>query len=113
MDKKELHPCHHNSGFYGKCNTWYKERVTYWNNYFTFSKILCDERIMNFMAMLKNGNPVPTAPAALIQGYLDGMGNKGYQSEDTIYKSGYDLALLVKEGKAEAPVWASQTEKES
>ena len=113
MDKKELHPCHHNSGFYGKCNSWYKKRVTYWNNYFALSKLLCDERIIKLMAILKTGNPIPTAPANLIQGYLDGMENKGYQSEDSIYKSGYDLALLVKEGKAEAPVWASHTGKES
>ena len=30
MDRRALHPCHHNSGFYGKCNTWYKQRLDYW-----------------------------------------------------------------------------------
>lgn len=43
MDKKDLHACHHNSGFYGRCNTWYKKRVDFWINYFNFSKVACKQ----------------------------------------------------------------------
>ena len=43
MDKKDLHACHHNSGFYGRCNTWYKKRVDFWINYFNFSKLSCKQ----------------------------------------------------------------------
>lgn len=106
MDKRDLHPCHHNSGFYGRCNTWYKQRLDYWIAYFELSNFICDERIISFMSMIRTGNPIPTAPATLIQGYLDAMQDKEPASEDSVYKSGYDLAKLVKEGKAEPPVWA-------
>jgi hypothetical protein len=106
MDKKELHPCHHNSGFYGRCNTWYKQRLEYWISYFNFTNIMCDERIVKIMAMMKTGIPTPAAPANLMQGYLDAMGGKTPQSEDSVYKSGYDLAKLVQDGKAQAPAWA-------
>lgn len=41
MDAKKLHPCHHNSGFYGKCNTWYKKRLDYWLAYFYIAKQIC------------------------------------------------------------------------
>ena len=41
FDKRKLHTCHHNSGIYGKCNTWYKKRVEFWINYFNFSKYSC------------------------------------------------------------------------
>ena len=41
MDNKDLHPCHHNSGFYGKCNSWYKERLDALVAYFEFSKYMC------------------------------------------------------------------------
>ena len=41
MDKRDLHPCHHNSGFYGKCNTWYKQRIDFIYNYLETSKVLC------------------------------------------------------------------------
>jgi hypothetical protein len=106
MDERGLHPCHHNSGFYGKCNTWYKQRLEYWITYFNFAKLMCNERIVKIMSMMKTGVPIPTAPANLIQGYLDAMGGKPPQSEDSVYNSGYDLAKLVKEGKSEAPAWA-------
>ncbi len=43
MDKKDLHACHHNSGFYGRCNTWYKKRVDFWIHYFNFSKFTCQQ----------------------------------------------------------------------
>jgi len=59
------------------------------------------------MSFIKSGNPIPTAPASMIQGYLDAMGGKEPQSEDTTYKSGYDLAKLVQSGKAVAPSWAT------
>lgn len=108
MDKRDLHPCHHNSGFYGRCNTWYKQRLDFWISYFEIANLICNEKVLNVMAMMRTGNPIPTAPATMIQGYLDAMGGKEPQSEDTVYKSGYDLAKLVQEGKAEAPVWATE-----
>ena len=43
FDKKKKHPCHHNSGVYGKCNKWYKKRVDYWLTYFKLSKLICKE----------------------------------------------------------------------
>lgn len=58
------------------------------------------------MVMIKTGNPIPTAPSELIQGYLDGIAGRDASSDDAVYKSGYDLALLVKEGKAEPPAWS-------
>ena len=109
MDDKNLHPCHHNSGFYGKCNTWYKQRLDYWVTYFEIAQFVCDdERKIDFMAMMRTGNPIPTAPANMIQGYIDAMGGKDPQSEDSVYKSGYDLAKLVQEGKAQPPTWATE-----
>ena len=41
MDGKGLHPCHHNSGFYGKCNTWYKQRINILVPYFEIAKLMC------------------------------------------------------------------------
>lgn len=64
------------------------------------------------MAMMKTGNPIPTAPANLMQGYIDSMAGKEPQMEDSVYRSGYDLAKLVKEGKAEAPAWSIGGSKE-
>ncbi len=49
MDRKKLHVCHHNSGFYGKCNTWYKKRVDLIVTYLELSKILCDERLLKWL----------------------------------------------------------------
>ena len=45
FDKRKLHVCHHNSGIYGKCNTWYKKRVEFFLNYFNFSKVLCSNNM--------------------------------------------------------------------
>ena len=104
MDKRDLHPCHHNSGFRGRCNTWYKERVSFWTAYFSLNEYLCKKDFQ--MPMLKTGNPIPTAPSQLVQGYLDAMANKEPASEDSVYKSGYDLANLVKKGEAEPPSWS-------
>ena len=42
FDKRNKHACHHNSGVYGKCNTWYKKRVDYWLTYFKLSKLICN-----------------------------------------------------------------------
>jgi len=108
MDKRDLHPCHHNSGFYGRCNTWYKQRVDYWTAYFEIANFMCNERTIKIMAMMRTGNPIPTAPATMIQGYLDAMGGREPQNEDPTYKAGYDLAKLVQEGKAQAPSWATE-----
>ena len=41
FDKRQKHACHHNSGLYGKCNTWYKKRVDFLVLYFNASKINC------------------------------------------------------------------------
>ena len=38
---KKLHVCHHNSGIYGKCNTWYKKRVNFLVEYFNINKFVC------------------------------------------------------------------------
>lgn len=38
---KKLHVCHHNSGVYGKCNTWYKKRVDFLVEYFNINKSVC------------------------------------------------------------------------
>ena len=43
MDERDLHACHHNSGFYGQCNTWYKERASFWISFFSISKWLCEK----------------------------------------------------------------------
>lgn len=109
MDERGLHPCHHNSGFYGRCNTWYKQRVDYWTAYFEIANFMCNERTIEIMAMMRTGNPIPTAPATMMQGYLDAMGGKEPQNEDPTYKAGYDLAKLVQEGKAQAPSWATES----
>ena len=57
------------------------------------------------MGVIKTGNPTPTAPTELIQGYIDGITGKDATSDNAVYKSGYDLAILVKEGKADPPMW--------
>lgn len=41
FDKKKKHPCHHNSGIYGKCNSWYKKRLDFIVLYFNASKLNC------------------------------------------------------------------------
>ena len=109
MDERGLHPCHHNSGFYGRCNTWYKQRVDYWTAYFEIANFMCNERTIEIMAMMRTGNPIPTAPATMMQGYLDAMGGREPQNEDPTYKAGYDLAKPVQEGKAQARSWATES----
>jgi hypothetical protein len=106
MDERDLHPCHHNSGIYGKCNTWYKERLDFVNTYLKLSKVLCGQKKESDMAMMKTGNPTSAIPTQMIQGYLDSMADKPKQSEDEVYLSGYDLAESVKKGEKEAPAWA-------
>jgi len=50
MDEKDLHVCHHNSGLYGKCNSWYKKRADFWMSYFELSKFVCDrERLKKWL----------------------------------------------------------------
>ena len=84
MDKRDLHHCHHNSGFYGRCNTWYRQRVDYWTAYFEIANFMCNERTIEIMAMMRTGNPIPTAPATMMQGYLDAMGGREPQNEETL-----------------------------
>tara|TARA_B100000073_G_C23743603_1_gene574481 strand:- start:2898 stop:3674 length:777 start_codon:yes stop_codon:yes gene_type:complete len=108
FDEKDLPPCHHNSGIYGKCNPWYEERVDFWVGYFTVANILCSEKVLNTMAMMRTGTPVATAPTDKVQGYLDYMAGKEPQkSDDEVYMSGYTLAEKVKKGEEVAPVWAT------
>lgn len=47
MDNKDLHPCHHNSGFKGKCNSWYKKKVDFWTYFFELSRISCKYSLIN------------------------------------------------------------------
>jgi hypothetical protein len=59
------------------------------------------------MAMMKTGNPIPTAPTEKVQGYLDAMADKPAANQnDPVYMSGYHLAQRVKKGEETAPVWA-------
>lgn len=105
MDKRDLHPCHHNSGFYGKCDTFYKHRVDFWVSYYSIALTLCDER-KSIMAMMKTGAPALATPLEKIQGYLDYMNDKEAQSESSLYMEGYNKAKQVKQGGEEAPSWA-------
>lgn len=107
FDKKDVHACHHNSGVYGECDTWYEARLNFWLAYFEMSKFICDERIQTAMAMMRTGSPVPSAPAEKVQGYLDFMGGKEPQKkDDEVYMAGYALAEKVKKGEEQAPAWA-------
>ena len=42
MDERELHPCHHNSGWVGTCNSWYRERLNFWISFFTSAQFYCN-----------------------------------------------------------------------
>lgn len=55
MDKKDIHPCHHNSGFKGKCNSWYKKRIDFWTYFFEISKLSCKYPVFNNFLGLKKG----------------------------------------------------------
>lgn len=43
MDDRNLHPCHHNSGVYAKCNSWYKARLNIVTMYLYLAKEICEE----------------------------------------------------------------------
>jgi hypothetical protein len=43
MDRRSLHPCHHNSGIYAKCNSWYKARLNIVTMYLYLAKEICKE----------------------------------------------------------------------
>jgi hypothetical protein len=43
LDNKKLHMCHHNSGVYGKCNSFYKKRTDFLYLYLELSKISCSK----------------------------------------------------------------------
>jgi hypothetical protein len=105
MDKRGLHTCHHNSGFYGKCSTFYRQRIDFWVSYYSIAQYLCNERSL-IMAMLKIGAPALATPLEKIQGYLDSIKNKEAQSDSELYMEGYNLASKVKLGEESAPVWA-------
>jgi len=104
LDKKERHPCHHNSGVYAKCNQWYKQRLDLVTESLRESKRKCLKE--KNMAMIRTGNPVSSAPTEKVQGYLDFMAGKDPVKEDEVYMSGYNLAQQVKKGEVEAPLWA-------
>lgn len=107
LDRKGKPACHHNSGVYGTCDGWYDKRVDFWIAFFETSKLFCDERVQNTMAMMRTGSPTPTAPIEKVQGYIDYMGGKDPQNKDSeVYMSGYNLAEKVKNGEETAPSWA-------
>lgn len=108
MDKRDLHPCHHNSGIYAKsCNPLYEKRYNIIEgmieNAISSCNITKDE---HEMAMMKTGTPVSAVPTEKIRGYLDAMSGKPAQSQDPIYLSGYQLAERVKKGEETSPSWA-------
>jgi len=105
MDKKDLHICHHNSGFYGKCSSFYKHRVDYWVTYYSIAKNFCEEREL-FMAMIKTGAPSLAVPLEKIQGYVDSIKEKEAQSDSALYMEGYNKGAKVRSGEEEAPPWA-------
>lgn len=106
-DQKGLNLCHHQCGIYGKCKPWYKQRADFWNSYFTLAKLVCDEeKAHEIMSFMKTGTPSPSAPAELIQGYLDGYAGRPATSDSDTYMAGYRLASEVKAGTKPAPVWA-------
>jgi len=106
FDHRQMPPCHHNSGF-GRCDSWYEERLDFWVTYFQTQKLLCDERMIETMAMMKTGTPVASAPNEKVQGYLDAMAGKPAENQNNpIYMAGYALAERVKKGEEEAPTWA-------
>ena len=41
FDRKDKHPCHHNSGLYGKCDEWYKTRLEVVTLYLYYAKYVC------------------------------------------------------------------------
>jgi hypothetical protein len=41
FDSRDKHPCHHNSGLYGKCNGWYKTRLEVVTLYLHYAKYVC------------------------------------------------------------------------
>lgn len=41
FDRKDKHPCHHNSGVYGECNEWYKTRLEVVTIYLYYAKYVC------------------------------------------------------------------------
>lgn len=108
MDKRGLHPCHHNSGIYAKsCNSLYEKRYNIIENMIEDAISSCtDEPKDEQMAMMKTGTPVSAVPTEKIRGYQDAMSGKPAQSQDPIYLSGYHLAELVKKGEETSPSWA-------
>ncbi len=106
FDEKGLHPCHHQSGVKGTCDSWYKSRLDYWITFFQYKLVTCSDKGELAMAMMRTGTPASATPIEMVQGYLDGMQGKPMSSEADVYKTGYELALKVKKGEAEAPAWA-------
>ncbi len=106
FDDKDLHPCHHQSGINGTCDAWYKKRLDYWITYFQYKIVTCSDKGVQNMAMMRTGTPASATPVEMVQGYLDGIQGKPMNSQADVYKAGYELALKVKKGEAEAPSWA-------
>jgi|AACY02.12.fsa_nt_gi hypothetical protein len=60
------------------------------------------------MAMMKTGNPVPSVPVEMMDGYTACMSNQPLpEGVSSLFREGYALAEKVKEGKASAPAWAN------
>lgn len=109
MDQKDLHPCHHNSGIYAKgCNNFYAGRYNIIESMIDEAVESCsaEEKDVQEMAMMKTGAPVVAVPSEKIRGYQDAMSGKEPQSQDSVYLSGYELAVRVKKGEVDTPSWA-------
>ena len=108
FDDKELPPCHHNSGIYGKCNSWYAERPDFWVGYFTVAQYLCKEEVMTAMAYDENRNTLLLQHSTeKTQGYLDSWGAKRARRKKMRFICQHNLAEKVKKGEETAPVWAT------
>lgn len=55
MDKKDLHICHHNSGFKGRCNSSYKKKIDFWNYFFEISRLTCKYPYIQSLIEKKEG----------------------------------------------------------
>jgi len=62
------------------------------------------------MAMMKTGAPATQVNVETIRGYQDGLQDKPNPPADLVqqqfYNQGFDLGLKVKNGQAQAPIWA-------
>ena len=62
------------------------------------------------MAMMKTGTPATQVNTETIRGHQDGLQGNSNPPEDNVqlqfYNQGYELGQKVKNGQAQAPIWA-------